>query len=305
MRSKISSRNTVRNTPGLIRLSVVVGLLLFIFGCAPSYPKETLDKSIRELCKREYSVDVEVKLVGKTVGVYIPIDELLEDGESLSPAAIKRVDKVIMGVSRVLLSTDADIDFYVLIAQDPVIPQLQFVVIGYIEDRKRALATYIAKSDYFDRLIKELRLTPQALLRKKGTTKSSTISSIGYWNKEFFLEDIKMSEFLTKQTEDRIRNAFLRNSSLKNLRSQLVKGAYKDGALNFKVVFTTEKDAPNTTDQTQALKSFFKIISDMLYRYNFSDYSSIEISLNDKFFMFTKEDVESLKKRKVRLEDLI
>jgi hypothetical protein len=51
-----------------------------ISGCTsstnPTYIKEEIDKTIQHICKEEYKLDVKAKLVGETVWIYVPVDDL-------------------------------------------------------------------------------------------------------------------------------------------------------------------------------------------------------------------------------------
>lgn len=79
MRSKRYSKNSAKT--GLL-LSLY--LLSFIFfGCSsstePSFIKENIADSIREICEAEYNLQVKTKLVGETVWVYLPVEDILLD----------------------------------------------------------------------------------------------------------------------------------------------------------------------------------------------------------------------------------
>ena len=68
-----------------LKSSVRAGLNLFIIallisGCssstAPTYQASDLEKSIRDICKNEYKIDVVVKLTGRTLWIYIPVEDM-------------------------------------------------------------------------------------------------------------------------------------------------------------------------------------------------------------------------------------
>jgi len=70
------SRNLAKN--GLLfNLFILSNLILS--GCTsstqPTYPKESIDQAIQDICKKEYKTDVKVKLVGSTLWIYLPIPE--------------------------------------------------------------------------------------------------------------------------------------------------------------------------------------------------------------------------------------
>jgi hypothetical protein len=78
-RLKRSSRNSAKT--GLL-LSFCLLSLLF-FGCTsstePTFIKENVAESIREICEAEYDIRVETKLAGETVWVYLPVEDILQE----------------------------------------------------------------------------------------------------------------------------------------------------------------------------------------------------------------------------------
>jgi hypothetical protein len=46
------------------------------FSTAPTYLKEDIDKAIQDICKNEYNIDVKVKLVGSTLWIYLPVEDM-------------------------------------------------------------------------------------------------------------------------------------------------------------------------------------------------------------------------------------
>jgi len=144
-------------------------------GCMPSYPKETLEQSLKQICKDEYGVDhVQVKTAGKTIGVYLPLDELfstdiegiLASGKvkniasfmQLSPKAMDKVEDVLFSTSRVILSTDKPLDFYILKAIDTESTGISLILVGYVPDIKRVRFWDIPRSEYRKRVLHDLQV---------------------------------------------------------------------------------------------------------------------------------------------------
>lgn len=77
MKSKPSLKNLAKS--GLF-LSLAI-LLCIICGCSsstkPTYLKEDIDKAIQDICKNEYNIYVRVKLVGQTLWIYLPVEDML------------------------------------------------------------------------------------------------------------------------------------------------------------------------------------------------------------------------------------
>ena len=113
------------------KFTAVFLILPFLSGCQPSYPKDYVESSIKEICQKDYGItEVEVKIKGKTLGVYLPLKQLfsvdyekfiggeleggLENLIQFHPDALEKVEDVLFSTSRVILSTDREIDFYML-----------------------------------------------------------------------------------------------------------------------------------------------------------------------------------------------
>jgi hypothetical protein len=151
-------------------------IAFFLSGCkAATYPEAEIISSIQEICRKEYKIEgVEVELVGKTIGVFLPLKKLfttdvkhlvmtgkVEDLESLfepEPEAMDQLEDVLFTISRVMLSTDKEIDFYVLKAADVKGTGLQLVLTGYIPDVRRVRLWDIPRSEYRKRVFHELKL---------------------------------------------------------------------------------------------------------------------------------------------------
>ncbi|MDP3920902.1 MAG: hypothetical protein Q8R76_08875 [Candidatus Omnitrophota bacterium] len=164
-------RITAPLKPALLLLIVAVAAA----GCSSkSYPGDQLKESILKICRDEYHVDnVDVKIVGHTIGVYLPLEKLFaaDFKESLvagkvrnletlfepSPEAMDKVEDVLFTISRVLLSTDRDIKFYILQATDVERTGLQLVLKGYVDDVKRVRIWDISRDEYRKRVIYEMK----------------------------------------------------------------------------------------------------------------------------------------------------
>lgn len=146
-------------------------------GCTQSYPPDRVKESIQEICRKEYNIDkIEVEIAGSTIGVYLPVKQLfatdlkeallnakgkITEIEHLfqpSPEALDQVEDVLFSISRVILSTELKLDFYVLQATDVENTGLQLLLSGYIDDIKRVRLWDISREEYRKRVIHELNL---------------------------------------------------------------------------------------------------------------------------------------------------
>lgn len=162
---------------------MVVLLPAFLSACAKeSYPESKLRESLIEMCRKEYGIsDVRVKIVGTTLGVFLPLKNFLAHGDlksllttgkvkdldSLlepSPEAVEKMMDVHFSISRVALSTDKPLDFYVLQSTDVEKTGVQHTIIGYVNDIKRYKISDISRSEYSKRLVHERTINSAVIL---------------------------------------------------------------------------------------------------------------------------------------------
>lgn len=91
-RSKLSSASSARpgsrcsrKTPGLLACCLLGLALISGQGCSSSsehsYTKENIESSFRDVCKKEYGIDVIAKLTGETLWIYVPCEEVFEKAD--------------------------------------------------------------------------------------------------------------------------------------------------------------------------------------------------------------------------------
>jgi len=155
-------------------LPVLVGLTVFS-GCSKSYPGDSLEKSLLEICSKEYGIDnVQVKIAGDTLGVYLPFGRLfstdikdamatgrIRNVESLfqpSPEAIEKIEDLLFALTRVMMSTDKPLRFYVLQVTDVDHSGLELTLTGFLDDIKRVRIWDISRDEYRNRILHEIHL---------------------------------------------------------------------------------------------------------------------------------------------------
>ena len=77
MKSKLFLRNSVKR--GLL-LNICI-IVFLTSGCTssttPTYLREDISEAIEDICKNEYRIEIRVKLVGETLWIYIPVEDIL------------------------------------------------------------------------------------------------------------------------------------------------------------------------------------------------------------------------------------
>lgn len=213
----------------LLQTIVIIAAPFFFSGCEATYQANNLETALKDILRDEYDIhEVEVKVVGKTLGVYLPLDKLfsanldafsagdIEPGiENLfrfNPQAMEIVEDVLFTTSRVVLSTDRDIDFYVLKAVENKSTGIEFVLTGYVMDMKQVRYWAISLSEYRKRLLHDLSVNRTIVWKR---TVTDFFDLIG-----------------TSATTDYLGTYFAKDVTVKDLSpfffTQIAEAAYKD-----------------------------------------------------------------------------
>ncbi|TAM35008.1 hypothetical protein EPN54_06295 [bacterium] len=79
MRSKLSSRSLAK--AGFKLLPLIFFLSACTSSTSPSFPKEKIPQAVKDICKKEYKLDISAKLVGRTLWVYMPLEDIISKPE--------------------------------------------------------------------------------------------------------------------------------------------------------------------------------------------------------------------------------
>ncbi|MFH1867615.1 MAG: hypothetical protein ABH843_01470 [Candidatus Omnitrophota bacterium] len=286
----------MRNRIPLYLFSVIFFSFMAI-SCAPTYPREKVIEGVKELCKREYSVDVEVKIEATTLGVRIPLEGLF-DTESLqiAPEAFKKIDGVMLSVSRVALSSDKSIDFYTVITHDKNVPGAEVVITRHVGDLHRYVYGDISRGEFSKRMVFDVRFNPQGI--------------IDTWLGEFSLEENKLDEFICQQASRRISDEFKENKMLMGKFNVVsCEGILKDNTFKFTTEISREGLPMSELIHGKAwhdkvLELCLKIISHTIYTYDFRSFEKIEVfnSFDNKTAEISNKEIRSWRKRKIEIE---
>lgn len=320
-----------------LRLCLAFLLFLNLSGCGPTYPKEKITESVIELCKEEYNIDVKVNVIGKTLAIYIPLPSLFDITLSINDEAQEMIQNVVLSASRVVLSTDAGIEFYCVIAQDVRLPEIQIIVIKYVDDVKRAFFSDISRDEYFKRSIFDMNINPQSRKEKsiKNIFKKYDVSpeweekvldeffrsqpveleDFGYWQDRFYIKEITLAEFLAEAMAYRIKMRFredkelLRKFMTKEVSGQYIEISDKRFFILYFDIMANEmlKVLGEKYDEKTVFKNIFMEISDCLYGYKFMDFDVVRIfdrNSPSKLFV-SKEDIYAFKKRQLGIDAIL
>jgi len=293
------------------RFFLFLGCIFFLAGCGPTYPKDKLITSLTELCKKEYGVDVSVQVVGKTLGVMVPLDKLLDSTLKLSPDVGDKLDGVILATSRVVLSTDHPLDFYVVVAQDKRIPGIELHLTRYIQDIRRLNYGDLSRTEYTKRMLLDFGLGLGAFSGKE---------------EPFHLEEVQMEQFLATQIARRMKTAFEEEPKLKEgLEIKSVHGKFiphREASdwgsadkrfgrfvvtLEAREQFIGLLETLGKEDEEKLLGISLEIVLEVLQGYHFSAFDSVEIKFPfiDHPFVLGRDVLELYRRKKVGLAELL
>jgi len=330
-----STRAQGTRAQALILLVSCVMCLISLTGCNATYPKETVKESVIKLCKQEYDVDVKVQIEGRTMAIYLPLTDLMDYSFNLTKAASDKINDVIFSAARVSLSTDANIEFYCVIAHDVRMPELQVIIIKNVEDIKRLFAHDISRGEYMKRMLIDLRWSPQAkkeqvikeIFSKMNVdtkwqdqvmadffrTQPAGIGDIGYWSGQFYIKDITLAEFLAEQVVNRIKIEFREAKDLKeNFILKSIKGSYtvKGGRniLNFEVLADRSAAGIGNTieDSDRIFAAVLSVTGQVVHGYHFNDFDAVSVvdQHAGRSIEVTPAELESFRKHKKKLEEI-
>ncbi len=255
--------------------AILAGLVLS--GCSATYPKGNVEQTIARMCEQEYHVQVSVKTAGKTIGAFIPVKDLLQSDLTLSEQALDRIEHVMLTVSRVTLSSEFQYDFFVVVAQD-FAANVQIAFVRYIKDIRRLLTDDISRSDYFQRMLIEVRPIEAA-----GGPPRPVMQ----------LTDYSLPEFLARQIAERMRQQLQINVVLgqlfgiMNVEGRFVPASRPGGRAptsgTFVLTLWFHPDAPpfetlaTAELRTEFTRLFLRVAQTLTRRYEFYAYDGLEL----------------------------
>jgi hypothetical protein len=329
-----SEKRKVKNVKLFLLFAIM--LSFFVSGCSETYPKEKIGESIVKICKDEYKIDVKAETIGKTVVIYLPLEDLMDFTFSIGQEASEKINDVILSVARVTLSTNENYNFYCVIAHDVRIPEIQIVIIKSVDDVKRLLLNDISRGEYSKRILIDLRLNPQSqkersvkeVFKKMGLddkwqeqvmndffrSEPMGLGDIGYWNNKFYIKDITKPEFLAEQMVSRVKIEFKEDKDLsENFTLKAAKGQYvaKTDKKYFKLEVLAElkwfKEAAGREMSDKIFRAVVNIAVHVMHSYDFTDFDYIQIydQGSARSLVVTKDALEKVRTKKLKMEDLL
>lgn len=126
----------------------------FVYSCAPSYPKENLIEDVKKLVLKETGRKCEVYKFDSTIFLDMEMDDLTSTKNEVINNAVKALQNAVFAITRVSLSSDADIKIIVISAFDPNY-QVLLRMFQNIDDVKSYFYQRISRGDYEQRQLIE------------------------------------------------------------------------------------------------------------------------------------------------------
>ncbi|HOW27303.1 MAG TPA: hypothetical protein PK876_02205 [Elusimicrobiota bacterium] len=208
---------------------------------------------MKELCRRDYQMDVDTRLVGKTLYVGTVLDGLVGQDLSLRMEMLNKLEGAMLNSVRVALSTDAELNFLVLKARDSRLG-VSMTLIRYFPDVKSLLYYRISRSDSEDRLVFE-------------TINSAEQESPDSW------KDITMTEFYARLAASRM-GRLLSSNPLVGVFLQIhrVRGDFgTDGVMYLTVDKYTSAPSSHLLTDEILKTAVVDIVSDIIGKYGAKD----------------------------------
>ena len=224
-----------------------------------------------------------------------------------------------------------------MIAQDIRLPEVQLVIVKYVDDVKKAYYQNISRGEYFKRTIIDMSENPQAkkekaieeVFEKMGLDENtrekvmddffrsepSSLSGIGYWNGKFYMKDIDLKEFLAEQMANRIKTKFRESESLGRYSLGTANGKFVDEnkvrffliSLSVESLLLIFDPAGKAEARDVVFKSAFMEISDVIRGYKFDDFDIVKIieqNTNAKLAV-SKYDMYLFKQKKLGMDAIL
>ncbi len=259
--------------------------------CQPTYPARTLTNQLVKLSKEEENIQVTAHITGKTLWTYIPLDNLInKETMGWNEEGIEKMSRILSIVHRVILSTDAKLDFAATVANDIKNYGVQLTTYEYLPDIREAILEKFSRGEFFMRSIKDVTINTASIGDISG-------ESIQY-------HDINFDYFLGLQVIHRAKNLFAKDKTLSKI-FDLRSTSLSDKFGIIKIDFEFIQKLYVLTDEEKKIKplDYVKmLVADMVRGYDYKDFQAFEIK--DTFSGESMRlDAKALKEVKINLPE--
>lgn len=270
-------------------LFLLICAQLILSSCEPTYPARTLTSQLTKLVKEDYKIDVACHISGKTLWVYVPLSDLIDEAKLVwNLKGIEKMNEVISTVHRVMLSSDAKLKFLCVVATDIKKYGVELLAVEYVPDIQEAVLEKFSRGEFFARSVRDVGINPSAINDLTGKSEN-------YY-------DITFDHFLGLQIIHRIKTLFYKDKTLQKIfeiKSATTTEKFGIIKLDFEFMRKTYNLTPRE-EKIDPLSYVSQMAALIVKNYNYRDFQAIELTdtFAKKTIKLTRDD---LKKTKINL----
>lgn len=253
----------------VLTLSLLGLILLWTTSCSngPTYPKAHVAESLQQVLLSD-QLHATVKLLDHTLAVELAYPHALAQTDSqltFGPAFDEAGRKIITAIRRVLLSSDADVRFYVLLLSDPTVPGAYLTMVQYMDDVRRSHANMLPDTEMFFRTLFDFSLVP-------SNSPPLTVD-------QYVPRDIQLEEFLSWQLARRIQRRLIEEFQLAGVANVgRCSGEFRNGEFAFALNMAPASNRPlDDATLRKVFQSSTTVIANVLSNYHFSSFDSVRL----------------------------
>ena len=253
----------------LLLLGIAVSVSLGGCSSRPTYPKERLAESLQQILAGDHLMTT-VRFFDQTLAVQLEYPDALamQDHEiTVGPAFNDAARIVLQAVHRVLLSTDAEVHFYILLMSDPKTPGAYLTMVRAIDDLRRAEVNMLNTEELLERTVFDLNFV--------GSQAPLTIE-------QYVPRGIRMEEFLSWQLARRLQHQLTAMLQLSG-RAEVGRcgGEFRDGefAFTLNVIPPAEGAVLGEGTVKEIFQTSTSEIAKVLSSYEFKSFETVRLIL--------------------------
>lgn len=245
-----------------------------------------------QIAKDEEKTDVLCRIVGRTLWVYIPMTDLVDEEKATwNSKGLEKMSKIIGLAHRVLLSTDAKLDFLAVVGANIKKFGVELLSLEYVPDIHEAIMEKFSRGEFFLRSVRDVSF--------HAADEEKRIESAVA---RFY--DVSFGRFVALQIIHRMKHLFVKDKSLGRL-FELKSTASKDesGLVKIEMEFLRKSYDTKPKEAGDPFE-FAKMTAAVVARnYDYRGFKTIE--LTDTFSGRTEQlTPQTLKSTAIKLPDL-
>src|SRR5574344_1886596 len=150
--------NKIKKNIIILILSLII--INLFSACKTSYPKEKLPELAKEKIKKEANYDTDIFLKGTSLYIIAKFPNSIPPSLSIQPNVFDIIQNIILASTNIALSTDAKIEFFIIVINDPA-NNISLTFKQNLIDIKKWFYGLIGREDFFQRSLTEIKYLQQ------------------------------------------------------------------------------------------------------------------------------------------------